>query len=399
MIRPLNTHQIYYAKNFYVHSGDIIADMRKVCKLDMPKYDFSSPNQILKFMRKQYQLWLDTTPEVEKEIGGKVAWDDNPISAEMWSIIISYGVFIPMTQIHNYIVGLPRYDVMKPQYGASFGYGTYNYPFNKNMSTQELIDKTKEILNISNVDLIDMLADDCCQKYNYNKASKLLAEFGENITPEELDEELWDGYSNLVGLNLDDNGNLPEKYYHLCTKHFSIEIRPIFKPNSTFEFEVHLIPFRFEYTSDNVCTIENILDERVKCINAVIEQYKTSGAAAKITEACTKLYNEESEIWDVPQHLTGDEYTLIDEIKDCTNSTPEHWEYYHITPENLWKSFERSIDEYTPGGSSGGCFRTDTYNVNGHLKVAISLETIFNCAVLEGKLWNNQGMFISSPMY
>ena len=86
MNTPKNTHQILYAKNFYRQTGDIIADMRKVCKLDEPNWDFSSPKQILKFMRKQYVIWLENTPEVGKEVGSKVAWDDNPISAEMWSI-------------------------------------------------------------------------------------------------------------------------------------------------------------------------------------------------------------------------------------------------------------------------------------------------------------------------
>ena len=396
-MKAYNTHQILYAKNFYAHSGDIIADMRKVCQLDNPNWNFTNPTQILKFMSKQYLIWLDNTTEVEKEEHPKVAWDNNPIRAEMWAILNAYGVFIPMTQIHNYIDALPRYDVLKPQYNVIPHYGSRDNVFTTKMTTEQLVEKAKEILNISNVDLIDILADECCQKFDYEKASKLLSEFGENVSADELSEELWDGYSYLVGMNLNDDGTLPEKYYHTRTKHFSIEIRPMFKPNHTFEFEINLIPFTFEYTSKNIYTIDNILDEMVECIDIVIVKYMTSGAAKKIAAASTKLYNDNSELWDVPQHLVGDEWNLIDEMKDSCHLDKSSWEYYRITKENKWEQFEKATDEFSPSGFGGGCFRTDIYNVDGHMKVVVSFETLFDCAISEGKLWNTQSMFIDSP--
>jgi len=398
-MKAYNTHQILYAKNFYAHSGDIIADMRKVCQLDNPNWNFTNPTQILKFMSKQYLIWLNNTPEVEKEEHPKVAWDSNPIRAEMWAILNAYGVFVPMTQIHNYINALPRYDVLKPQYNVVPHFGSHDKVFTTKMTTEQLVEKAKEILNISNVDLIDILADECAQKFDYDNASKLLSEFGENVSADELSEELWDGYSYLVGMNLNDDGTLPERYYNTHTKHFTIEIRPIFKPNYTFEFEINLIPFTFEYTSRNVCTIDNILDERTKCIDEVLKQFRDSGTLRKIGEVCTKLYNENSELLDVPKHLVGDELDVVKQMIDCTHLDKDSWEYYKITPENQWEYFKKATDDFYPYGFGGGCFMTYIYNINGHMKVAVSFETLYDCAISEGRLWNMQSTFIDSPCY
>lgn len=64
-----NNHQILYAKNFYRHSGNLINDMKVICKLDCPSQDFYSPKFILNFMRKQFNAWLDATPEVKRSVG------------------------------------------------------------------------------------------------------------------------------------------------------------------------------------------------------------------------------------------------------------------------------------------------------------------------------------------
>ena len=191
MKQPQITHQIFYAKEFYQHSGDIIKDMRKVCKLDMPSYDFSSPWQILKFMRKQYNIWLENNPKIQRDKSGdnKVAWESDPIKAEIWHILIAYSCYIPMTNIHGFIKGLPRYDVLKPQYNAGI-YHFMDNVFDKSMTTEQLLEKTKEILNMSNTEIMDIMADILMKEFPFKKTSKLLSEFHEDVLPAELDDEL-----------------------------------------------------------------------------------------------------------------------------------------------------------------------------------------------------------------
>ena len=392
MNTPKNTHQILYAKNFYRQTGNIIADMRKVCKLDEPNWDFSSPQQILKFMRKQYAIWLENTPEVDKEVGSKVAWDDNPISAEMWSIMSAYACYIPMSS--KYIHGLPNYHVLKPQYNAYLGYTDRVHPFTKDMTAEQLTQKAKEILDRTNLEIVDIIADDACRRFNYEKASKLLKEFGEDVTPEELDDELWDGYSNLIGLNIDENGNLPERYYHCFTKHFSIGISPVFQPNHTFNIDIDLIPFKFESVSENTITDENLMDEVKKLSDNILNEFRTSGALSKMSEVANRLFDDEDKyiIWDVPKSLTGTEEDLFEYIKACID-----YDDSYDSSERYKRWFKECRDEYDPGWSRSGSFAKFIYNENGKLKVVVPFETLFECGALDHELWN--GCIVAEAKY
>ena len=392
MNTPKNTHQILYAKNFYRQTGNIIADMRKVCKLDEPNWDFSSPQQILKFMRKQYAIWLENTPEVDKEVGSKVAWDDNPISAEMWSIMSAYACYIPLSS--KYIHGLPNYHVLKPQYNAYIGYTEREHVFTKDMTVEQLTQKAKELLDRTNLEIADIIADDACRRFDYKKAAMLLEEFGEKVTPEELDNELWDGYSNLIGLNIDENGNLPERYYHCFTKHFSIGISPVFQPNHTFSIDIDLIPFRFESVSENDITDENLMDEMKKLTDNILNEFRTSGALSKISEVANRLFENDDNyiIWDVPKHLTGTEEDLFEDIKDCID-----YDNSYDSSERYKRWFKKCIDKYDPGWSRSGSFAKFIYNENGKLKVVVPFETLFECGALDHELWN--GCIVAEAKY
>ena len=394
MNKPKNSHQIFYAKNFYQHTGDIIADMRKVCKLDEPNWDFSSPNQIIKFMRKQFSIWLDNNPSVTKELGSKVAWEDDPIKAEMWSIIISYSVYVPMTMKH--IDALPRFDVIPPQYSATETYKDDVSVFSKMMSVEECVDVANKILNRTNLEVLDIIADDAARRFNYNKASKLLHEFGEEVTAQELDDELWDGYSNFIEEHLDENGNLPERDYLMLTDHFVVEMTPLFKPNCSFSFDIHLVPFKVECISDEIVTEENIARIASETRKQCVELLKSNGYIDSIYKVANKLYNDENQhIWeDVPQHLTS--IDIESKVKDSVDIDLSMWTRFGYDNKKFFESFQK----YTNGdyGMSGnGCFSTYTFNENGHMKTMIAFWTIFECGADDHTLWN--GRMIDAPKY
>jgi len=394
MNKPKNSHQIFYAKNFYQHTGDIIADMRKVCKLDEPNWDFSSPNQIIKFMRKQFSIWLDNNPSVTKELGSKVAWESDPIKAEIWSILISYSVYVPMTMKH--IGALPRFDIIPPQYSATETHKDDVPVFDKKMSVEECIDVTSKLLNRTNLEVLDIIADDAARRFNYDKASKLLHEFGEEVTAQELDDELWDGYSNFIEEHLDENGNLPERDYLMVTDHFVVEMSPVFRPNHSFSFDIHLVPFKVECISDEIITEENISRITSETRKQCVKLFKLNGYIDSIYKVANKLYDDENQhIWeDVPEHLTSIDLESI--VKDDVDVDLSMWARFGYDNKKFFESFKKHANgDYSMSGS--GCFSTYTFNENGHMKTMVAFWTIFECGADDHTLWNQRN--ISQPKY
>lgn len=402
MKTPLNTHQIFYAKGFYAHSGNIIADMRKVCKLDNPSWDFSSPNQILKFMRKQYELWLDNSPEITKEKGSKVAWEDDPIKAEIWSILIAYSCYIPMTNIHGFIKGLPRYDVLKPQYNVGI-YHFMDHIFEGCRTPEDCTNKVKEILNMTNTEIMDIIADRLMQDFKFNRAAKVLEYFGENVTAEELDDELWTGYSELVGYNLQEDGTIVERYLHSKTKHFTLSISPKFGNNTTMDMDVNLVPYRWEVVSDEAITPENFREQYFKCCDKLIAVAKPD--FTKISELCSTVFNEDSEqfqeyTWEAPKHLQqcediDDEYSVKGTAKDVLHG--------YIDDKYFGKrcSFEKfsELKEYECLGVSTGCFSSTICNDNGKMKITLEFHTLYETGCYDHSLHNYGSLIIDDAKY
>lgn len=396
MNKPRNTHQILYAKNFYQHSGNIIADMRKICKLDQPEWDFSSPYQILKFMRNQYNIWLDNNPEINKERGSKVAWESDPIKAEIWSILGAYSIYIPFTEKH--IGGLPDYNVLKPQYNACFGFYIREEVFNRSMTVKQLTERAKEILNRPNVENMDIIADDACKRFNYKKASKILAMFGEQVSPEELDEELWDLYSELVGQNLDEDGQLKETSYYAMSKHFTIRMAPEYKSGSSFSFDIEFVPVRrFEYVTEEVANLSNFRNLVVMAKTKAAYDMYTEGCVSQISEVCKKLYEDEDSCWDdVPKHLTEEPDELLESILDDIDAPCKLWEKFNYSDVDAFDHFEKCDNKYHPRNGGCGCFSYYLYNDNGKVHVIIEFNTLFENSLVESELWNSVG-YIDSP--
>ena len=383
MNKPKNTHQVLYAKNLYQHTGDLIADMRKVCKLDQPDWNFSSPTQILKFMRQQYKIWLDNTPEVEKDLGAQVAWDDNPITAEMWCILSSYSSFIPMTMNHGYIQELPRYDVLKPQYNARM-ISMFDEVFTRKMTTEDLKKRADELLNMSSVEILDILADEIMRKFDFKKAAKIVNMFGGHVTPQDLDEELWNGYSDVIGYNLDEQGNLPERNYYKFTEHFEIEVLGMFKPNHTFGIEVHLTAAKMEYTHPVKVTEENFQD----CVDQCVASIKTiySGTFDKIVEVSQKLYEPNRNPYEVPCHVLNGPEQLKETFTEAAD--------YNSTK---FGRFNELKDEYASTYCAYGGFYVHLFNDNGYMRMVAAYNTLFECALHEHALYNR--CIVSEPMY
>lgn len=391
MKTPLNTHQIFYAKGFYQHSGDVIADMRKVCKLDNPSWDFSSPKQILKFMRKQYEIWLENNPRIQRDKDGdnKVAWDDNPISAEIWHILIAYSCYIPMTNIHGFIKGLPRYDVLKPQYNVNI-YRFMDSVFNKSMTVDQLLERAKQILNMPNTEIMDTIADSIMQDFDFERASKVLVCFGENASAEELDDELWTLYSELVGYNMLEDGTIKERSLHSSSKHFSLDICPKFAVNCTMDIDVQLLAKSWEYASDCEVTSENFKDVYLSCCDNVLAL--AGKDFESISMVCSEQLTDDNENWEAPEHLHSS-FKIAHTAKEVLHDYIEH-EYFSFGYDEF-----AGIEEYGCLGLQTGCFASRVYNDNGKMRVVLELHTMYGSGCYEHSLHNVHAFLISSPKY
>jgi hypothetical protein len=384
-----NNHQILYAKNFYRHSGDIIDDMKVICKLDCPNQDFYSPKFILKFMREQFNAWLDATPEVKKERGSKVAWENDPIKAEIWSILIAYSVYIPMTSIGGYIKELPNYNVMPPQYNVKMSSIMSNV-FNKSMSVEQLTEKAKEVLNMPMLEIMDKLADNLVSKYNFKKSSAILEKYGIKITPEDLDNELWDGYSDLMNAHIkevDGAEVVEEGSFTRITDHFIISIDTRNNPNNTNEITVDLCPIKWEITGDDVITETNYREEFCELAS------KVSAIAKGDAEYIACSTKDIDDVWtEVPEHVKD-----AIEVEDAIEHSPKIYLDYWESDGDEFRCFAQHTGD-NPRMSGSGCFDTYIFNVDGKMRIILAHTTTFDCDCFEHELRNCGSCFINDKM-
>lgn len=384
-----NNHQILYAKNFYRHSGNIIDDMKVICKLDCPSHDFYSPKFILKFMREQFNAWLDATPEVKKERGSKVAWEKDPIKAEIWSILIAYSVYIPMTCIGNYIKELPNYNVMPPQYNVKMP-SIMHSVFKRSMSLEQLTEKAKEVLNMPMLEIMDKLADYLVSRYNFKKASAILEKYGIKINPEDLDNELWDGYSDLMNAHIKEVDGVEvveEGSFTLITDHFIIGVDTRNIPNNTNEITVDLCPIKWEVTGDDVITENNYRKQFCDITSKVCAIAKGDAEyIARSTKDIDDVWNEAHE------HIKD---TI--ELENAIESSPKIYLDYWKNDGDEFRCFAQHTGD-SPMMSGYGCFDTYVFNVDGKMRIIIAHTTIFDCACFEHELRNCGSCFVNDKM-
>ena len=96
-----------YAKNWYRHSNDIFADLKKYVGLDHPDQPVAemSLSELYKLMCSDYIQWAESVTEDDNigtdinnlpdAIKEGVLWEDDPYLKVMWSILCKYMVFIP----------------------------------------------------------------------------------------------------------------------------------------------------------------------------------------------------------------------------------------------------------------------------------------------------------------
>lgn len=205
---------ILYAKNFYAHSSNVIADCRKYMIMDGYNTDeIASDEKVFGMMQKDFvefaNSWDEKREVLLENLGKSVAWADD-IEGKIWRILICYEIYVPC---YGRFTGYPRYDNdHKPQFNIKEGI------FNS------------IVYNLCNIQAYEYLRLN--QLYWMNNAiCKLLAKYDFttpaayfNTTEVALDKEVRTLYDGFVKENLQEDCFFPNEYYTLQSEHFVLEI-------------------------------------------------------------------------------------------------------------------------------------------------------------------------------
>lgn len=218
-------HVVLYAKNFYRHTDNVVKDMQRFMQLDgCPFYMINTPEKVVKVMRKNFLKWVESLEDTHDRehytewADGTVEWADGP-AGKIYNMLIVYsGGMIPMDSI---TLDYPKYDQYHlPQFNTIDG------GFNSCMSYNQMIARAKEILDETHEDRMDRFMNKLMDECDWEKRVNVIKiATGEVLTEEDLQDELWNLYTDFMDTNIDQSTHIVTPgYYQLYSKHFALSI-------------------------------------------------------------------------------------------------------------------------------------------------------------------------------
>ena len=364
------SHVILYSKNFYRHTDDVVKDMQRFMQLDgHPFWTIKTPEKLVKVMRADYLKWVNSLPDdsrfgskerMIREIDNTVWWAKDAAShIHHW--LISYSNSIPLV---GSITGYPVYDKWhKPQFNIK------ERLFNENMSYEEMMKAAKDFLDETQESRYDTFMNELLEKYDFEKVAKIFNLLGDSVTEKELEDEMWDGYTEFMDEHSHEDGTMDFGYFDKFTKHFDLHF-------STEDFNVSIDAqalFNTKTYTINEEYSDAAIDEVFKAASTdtefIIGIIKSGKAINKILE---------------DDGYSGDK---IDEDRLTFDSIHDHI----LSMANGFKS--EDTKEYLAKNKS-------TWHGSGYGKYIVKLndksftfqvifEHIFGCSIMESELWHN----------
>lgn len=348
-------HVILYAKNFYVHTGNVVKDMQRFMQLDGHKYwTINTPEKVVAAMRKDYIKWINSIEDqhthdflIKNANDCKVAWADGPV-AEIWCMLISYsGNYIPLRKEY---VGYPIYDKYHlPQRNIH----DIDYSSCRKDDYTKMIELAKKYIDTTLEEDYDIYMNRLMYSYPFESVASIFKANGEDgVTVSSLKDEMWEAYEKFMDTYLDDNGRLTCNYQCVITDHF---VMSFFPKNGAVSIEVeaklHHLTVQCEYTTED--------------------------------ETKYKLFD-----------LAKNHNTAIDDIVNITRITesfcPDDVCDHHKTPDAIIRLFDdMSRDSNLKFGDGKVGTGSNWYELttkDGVSVLDIYYSTIFSCAIKEGSL-------------
>jgi len=373
------SHVILYSKNFYQHTGDIIKDMQRFMQLDgHPFWSIKTPEKLVKVMRADYLKWVNSMPDdsrfgskerMIKDIDKTVGWADGAVG-HIYHWLISYSGSIPLV---GSITGYPIYDRWHlPQFNVK------EHLFNKNMSYEEMMKAAKDFLDETQESRYDAFMNELLEKYDFEKVAKIFNLLDDSVTEKELEDEMWDGYTEFMDEHSHEDGTIDFGYFDKFTKHFdlhfstddfnvSIEAQALFNAKTytvNEEFSDDAIDKVFKLATTDTEFIISIIKSG-KAINKILEDDGCSGNINIIHE----------------DRLTFD--SIHDSILCMANGfKSEDTKEYLAKNKSTWH------------GSGYGKYIVKLNDKSFTFQVIFG--HIFDCSIMESELWNNNSIFTAA---
>lgn len=365
------SHVVLYAKNFYRHTGDVVKDMQRFMQLDgHPFWSIKTPEKVAKVMIADYIEWVNSLPEdfhheskerLLKEANETVSWDDG-VAGHIYRLLIIYSNYIPMV---GSIMGYPIYDKYHlPQFNVK------EHLFNENMSYDEMTKVAKDFLDETQESRYDRFMNNLLEKYDFEKVANIFNLLGDPVTAKELEDEMWDGYTEFMDEHSCEDGTMDSGYFDKFTKHFDLhfsteDYRIDITAEVIFNTKTYII--NKEFSDDAADEIFSIASTDTEFITDIIK----SGNAINKVFASDGQWQHENEIDE--NRLTFD--SISNTFISMTQSLKEeHTKKYLEKKKSTWfgtgycKYLIKIIDEKS-------------------FALQIIFEHVFACSIMESELW------------
>lgn len=356
---------VLYAKNFYRHSDDVVKDMQRFMQMDGHSYkSINTPEKVWKVMRQDYLEWVNSLADMPnyaddykrllKDVDEVVLWADG-IEAHIWHILIIYNSsYIPMNAKY---IGYPKYDQYHmPQFNID------ECLFVRTRSFEDWNKAARDFLDISQENHCDEYMNILMDKYPFEELACIFDEMGDHTSDSELQDELWDLYTNFMDENTTGDGFVTPKFFNLYSEHFYLRANA---EHSGADFTVEAIFADATYTIPGKLSIDKVsqLFKMAETDNQLLADY----------EAYAKKINE---VFDNSgYHSISEDHAKADYAIDIISSMRKEIE------ENYCGHYDNLVNEGKLNIGTGYFWFNVKVNED-NIKLNIKMTHIFDCSIM-----------------
>lgn len=227
---------VLYAKNFYVHSGDIIKDMMIMVQEDHPEIKIKDTEHLYQVMLDDYRNWWETSRPnyglLQNYEVPSVQWEDDTIKSTVYGILCRYSSYI---KIYDSELKPPVYSE-RPGFQPQFRLSKINDIFNGPKPMDECNDIVNKFFNKT---IEQRYQDQAVELRNLIKHDEL-TELSKNKKVK------FSGYSqNVFNKMVVELSKKPEFPNKLCSV-FKNGLELMYSPNRYLDFNVYPVYYEYE---------------------------------------------------------------------------------------------------------------------------------------------------------
>ena len=373
---------VLYAKNFYRHTDNVIKDMQRFMQMDGHSYkSINTPEKVWKVMRQDYLEWINSLADMPnyadeyqyllKDVDNVVLWADG-IEAHIWHILIIYSnSYIPMSSKY---LGYPKYDQYHmPQFNIDARL------FDRTKSFEDWNKAAKDFLDISQEERCDEYMNILMEKYPFEELACIFNEMGDDTSEDDLQDELWDLYTNFMNENTTGDGAVIPGYFNLYSTHFYLRANT---EHYGADFSVEAIFTEVTYTILGKLSIDKV--------SQLFKMAETDEQLLSDYEAYAKKTNEVFE--NMGFHSIKEDHTdaahAIDTISSIRKEIEENYVSHY---DNLVKNGKLNIGT--------GYFQFNVKVNEDNIELNVQMTHIFDCSIMEQDLRSSMSICTAGKKY